>query len=230
MRKTLIMLLLLTVAVTHLAAKDDDPDARFVKVTLKDGKTVEGWLPKKNDVFNCQWSFKLCNAPDTKKGTEYKAEQVKSLLFPRQTTEHPKGWLWENVTVYWYLNIYTRSFKTFESLLPLEYRGDKASAYTIRFWSPPVPQAHAAGVWVAHSVLYIPGAPHAFLIYNHGVSKSEPEKYIRKQFADYDPALGEYLYEWYHADSKMSKKQISDDESTLVRVYEQYLKEKKQKR
>lgn len=48
MRKTLIMLLLLTVAVTHLAAKDDDPDARFVKVTLKDGKTVEGWLPKKN--------------------------------------------------------------------------------------------------------------------------------------------------------------------------------------
>ena len=203
------------------ARKNDDPDMRHVRLTLNDGKQVEGWIPRKYMTWATEYEVVLADQPDAKKGKKYKAEKLQKIEWLTPTEEHPEGEVWERChTIYRYL------FKPMkeECLLELLYRGKDASVYKARIYLPGN-GVNTGGSWATWYALKPNGQERAFLLYNASTDMVPIIKlFTETQFKgkeEYD-GLKDYILEWWGKDKSLARKQVHDSPAIFSTLYDEW--------
>lgn len=63
----ILLLAVMVVAISAQARKNDDPEMRHVRLTMMDGKQVEGYIPKKYMTWMLEYQVRLSENPNGKK-------------------------------------------------------------------------------------------------------------------------------------------------------------------
>ncbi len=204
------------------ARRNDDPNMRHVRLTLTDGKQVEGYIPKKKMNWgSMQYTVVLSNKPDGKKGEKYKAEKLEKMEWLTPTEEHPEGEVWERCqTIYRYM---IRPVKA-DCLLELLFRGQNASVYKAHIYLVGN-GVNTKGTWVTWYALKPNGQERAFLLYNVSLGSMPGMKlFMETQFKDkeeYD-GLKEYIRAWWEKDKKLARKQVGDSPAIFSTLYDEW--------
>ena len=91
-----LLIAVMVVAIAAHARKNDDPEMRHVRLTMMDGKQIEGYIPKKYMGWALEYQVRLAEHPDGKKAKKYDAEKVTKMEWLALTEEHPEGEVWEH--------------------------------------------------------------------------------------------------------------------------------------
>ena len=67
MKIWLLFLAVMMVAISAHARKNNDPEMRHVRLTMMDGKQVEGYIPKKYMTWMLEYQVRLSENPNAKK-------------------------------------------------------------------------------------------------------------------------------------------------------------------
>lgn len=70
-----LLIAVMMVAIAAHARKNDDPEMRHVRLTMMDGKQIEGYIPKKYMGWALEYQVRLAENPDGKKAKKYDAEK-----------------------------------------------------------------------------------------------------------------------------------------------------------
>ena len=89
-----LLMAVMVVAIAAHARKNDDPEMRHVRLTMMDGKQIEGYIPKKYMGWALEYQVRLAENPDGKKAKKYDAEKVTKMEWLALTEEHPEGEVW----------------------------------------------------------------------------------------------------------------------------------------
>lgn len=221
MKRTIRLMLLLmaamVLATTSQARKNDDPDLRHVRLTTTDGKTIEGWIPRKQMTWIMQYQVVLADKPDAKKGKKYKAEKLQKMDWLTPTEEHPDGEVWERCqTIYRYMFAPVKE----ECLLELVYRGENALVYKARIFLAGNGTT-SRNSWVTWYALKPNGQERAFLIYNVSLDKLGSFHTQFKNKEEYD-GFKDFLEAWYDKDKKLAKKQVADSPAIISTLFDEW--------
>lgn len=86
-----LLIAVMMVAIAAHARKNDDPEMRHVRLTMMDGKQIEGYIPKKYMGWALEYQVRLAENPDGKKAKKYDAEKIAKMEWLALTEEHPEG-------------------------------------------------------------------------------------------------------------------------------------------
>ena len=67
----ILLLAVMVVAISAHARKNDDPEMRHVRLTMMDGKQVEGYIPKKYMTWMLEYQVRLYENTNGKKAKKY---------------------------------------------------------------------------------------------------------------------------------------------------------------
>lgn len=203
------------------AKRSDDPDMRRVRLTMTNGKQVEGYIPRKYMNWTAQYVVVLADKPDAKKGKKYKAEKLAKMEWLTLTEEHPEGEVWERCqTIYRYM---FRAVKE-ECLLELVYRGQNASVYRAHMFIPGN-GVNTVGSWATWYALKPDGQERAFLLYNATLDKMPLIGMFRDmQFNGKEEFDGfqAYIEAWWDKDKKLARKQVNDSPAIFSTLYDEW--------
>lgn len=197
------------VAISAHARKNNDPEMRHVRLTMMDGKQMEGYIPKKL----LEYQVRLSENPNGK----YDVEKVAKMEWLARTEEHPEGEVWEHAQTIARNSI--RAVKE-DRLMELLYRGKNASVYRVHVFLPGN-GINTGNSWATWYALKPNGQERAFILYNASLDKMSS---LDRQFKDQNEyeGLKEYILEWWNKDKKLARKQINDGVAIFSHVYDEW--------
>lgn len=203
------------------ARREDDPDMRRVRLTMTNGKQVEGYILHKYMGWAAQYEVVLADKPDAKKGKKYKAAKLTKMEWLTPTEEHPEGEVWERCqTIYRYM---FRGVKE-ECLLELVYRGQGASVYRAHIYLVGN-GVSAGGSWATWYALKPDGQERAFLLYNVSMDMMPLSGLaVELQFKEKEEfdGLKDYIRTWWTNDKKLARKQVHDSPAIFSTLYDEW--------
>lgn len=219
MRTLKIWLLFMVAMVVAIAAhaRKDDPDMRHVRLTMTDGKQVEGYIPKKYMTWGLEYQVVLSDKFDAKKGKKYNAEDLDKIEWLALTEEHPEGEVWERCQV---IARNAISAVKVERLFELLYRGKNASVYRGHVYLPGN-GVNTGASWASWLVLNPNDQDRAFMIYNESNSRMGG---LDRQFKGKEELNGlkEYLLAWWQKDKSLARKQVDDSPAIFSHLYDEW--------
>ena len=215
-RFMLLFMAALLFATASEARKKDDPKMRLVRLTMTDGRLVEGYIPAKYLMYTLQYQVKVADNPDGKKSKKYKAEDIEKMEWLTPTEEHPEGEVWEHCqTVYKHIISPSKD----DCLLELLYRGKNASVYMARIYIGGL--AVNENAWATWYALKPHGQEQAFLVYNASLGNFACMDYQFKDNAEF-AGLKDFLQAWWDKDKSLAEKQLLDSPSIFSRLYDEW--------
>lgn len=156
-----LLIAVMMVAIAAHARKNDDPEMRHVRLTMMDGKQIEGYIPKKYMGWALEYQVRLAENPDGKKAKKYDAEKIAKMEWLALTEEHPEGEVWEHCQTIARNSI--RAVKE-DRLMELLYRGKNASVYQVHVFLPGN-GINTGNSWATWYALKPNGQKRAFILY-----------------------------------------------------------------
>jgi len=202
-----------------------DQEFRHVVVTLVSGEKVDGYVHRdwNTSVFSVKranYSFKLVPTPDSKEAVKYTAEEVDNIVFVEPTEGNPEGARWESRGRY--NPIIGNTERATPTIMCVEKAGDNSTLYR---WQAPDSDRMADG----STRLYI-STYYGLRLDNDGpvymfMKDGKPYMgYFKIRFKNDDPELYDYLLTYFKGkEGKAHKKELADDPSLIMRVYDEYL-------
>ncbi len=207
-----------------------DQEFRHVIVTLASGEKVDGYVHRdwNTSVFSVKkanYSFKLVPTPDSKEAVKYTAEQVDNIVFVEPTEGNPEGARWESRGLY--NPIIGNMDRSTPTIMCVEKAGDNSTVY---WWQAPDSDRMADG----STLLYI-SSYYGIRLDNDGpvymfMKDGRPDMgYIKIRFKKSDPELGDYLLTYFTKgkEGKAHRKELAEDPTMIMRVYDEYIGDKK---
>lgn len=207
----------MVVAVTAQARNNDDPEMRHVRLTLTNGKQVEGYIPKKYMVWGLQFEVIIADKPDGKKGKKYDSDDLSKMEWLAKTEEHPEGEVWEQCQI---VARAALRFVKWNALLELLYRGKNASVYKVHVYLPGN-GVNTGASWATWYALKPHGQERAFQIYNASNDKMGGLDRQFKGKEEYN-GLKDYILEWWKKDKSLARKQINDSPAIFSHIYDEW--------
>lgn len=212
-----LLMAVMVVAIAAHARKNDDPEMRHVRLTMMDGKQIEGYIPKKYMGWALEYQVRLDENPDGKKAKKYDAEKVTKMEWLALTEEHPEGEVWEHCQT-----IARNSIRTVKEdrLMELLYRGKNASVYQVHVFLPGN-GINTGNSWATWYALKPNGQERAFILYNATLGKMGS---LDRQFKDQKEyeGLKDYILEWWNKDKSLARKQLNDGVAIFSHTYDEW--------
>lgn len=203
-----------------------DQEFRHVVVTLTTGETVDGyvhrdWNTSVLSMKRANYSFKLVPVPDSKDAVKYTAEEVDNIVFTEPTEGNPEGARWESRGLY--NPIIGNPDRATPTIMRVEKAGDNSTLYR---WQAPDSDRMANG----NTLLYI-SQYCGIRLGNDGpvymfMKDGRPDMgYIKIRFRKSDPGLCDYILTYFTKgkEGKIHRKELTDDPTLMMRVYDEYL-------
>lgn len=203
------------------AKKQKDQEFRHVVVTLKTGKTVEGyltaiWQPHALQFKRPNYSFKLASTPDGKgaEATKYTADEVAAIDYTEPSDEYPDGIRWESHPVA-SPSIANRN-RTNNMFVCKDASSDHATVYWYKYWDT-----------VQHGNINRRVLKTMFCLRFH----DDPDHIVYPYtllrtvlLKEKKPGFSEFIKEWFKGpEGKARKKAAKDEKTWILDCYEAYL-------
>ena len=216
------------------AKKPEDQEFRHVIITLNSGEKVDGYIHRNWEVNaysmkKANYSLKIGPSPDAKgdEATKYTADDIDNIVFVEASEAEPAGMRWESHDLI-QPNLKDR-YHTTKMLMIVEKEGDNATLYRWRgYASVPLPNGRQRTSIATYRGVRFHDQERNNIVYYIMKDKALEMQILKALFKRDQPELEQKITEYFYKgkEKKAHAKELVEDPTLFLRVYDEYLSEK----
>ena len=216
------------------AKKPEDQEFRHVIITLNSGEKVDGYIHRNWEVNaysmkKANYSLKIVPSPDAKgdEATKYTADDIDNIVFVEASEAEPAGMRWESHDLI-QPNLKDR-YHTTKMLMIVEKEGDNATLYRWRgYASVSLPNGRQRTYIATYRGVRFHDQERNNIVYYIMKDKALEMQILKALFKRDQPELEQKITEYFYKgkEKKAHAKELVEDPTLFLRVYDEYLSEK----